>query len=139
MCSSSSVDPFATWLATSFTLLARDAPLWHDAVCAHLAGRRVGLTIDRERLSVVFSASTIQVERGPGEADLAVCTSRATILDVLDGHLSLAMAVEEGRVTAIGPVHVLTAALDALRWYVHGAVRAPSLSVYLDHYRRSPV
>lgn len=134
---SSSADPrrpFTRWLAESFTLLEHEAPAWHAACCAALEGQTVALTVGLESLRVRFAEGRASVLPGAGPADLVIHTTRPAILDVLHGRVRLAEAVESGRVDAIAPVDTLADALNALRWYIHGAVRAPAMERHLRSY-----
>ena len=64
-----------------------------------------------------------------------VGASRAAVLDVLDGAVALAEAVESGRVRVLGSIEDVVAAHDALLAYAHAAVRAPSVPGLIEALR----
>jgi len=88
----------------------------------------------------VFTLSTGQDRLAVRDGALAgagarVRTSRSAILAVLDAEVSLAEAVESGRLDVRGSLDDVLRAHDTLIAYAHAAVRAPSAPALLSALR----
>jgi hypothetical protein len=119
--------------------LQHEQPELYAGLCEALAGLRIEIRVDRECLIVGFDSGGHRLEAEmatePAAADARFRASRSTVLDVLDGHISLAEAVLTGRLEAYAPLARLLELHDALLLYVNGAVRCPSFSALLDRFR----
>jgi hypothetical protein len=85
------------------------------------------LCADQARLAVSDGAST--------SAGARIRTTRTAILQVLDGVVSLAEAVESGQLEVWGSLDAVLRAHDTLIAYAHAATRAPSVPGLLSALR----
>jgi hypothetical protein len=114
-------------LHRSLTDLASEVP----ASCRHLHRTLGALVIEVEVDGELFALRGVPelevVDVVDGTVpDVRVTTSRAAILDVLDGTVALREAVESGRVAVRGALDDVVRAHATLIAYVHAALRAPS-------------
>lgn len=138
MQSSSSSAPdatFASFLARSLDLLARELPWAYAAMCEALAPREVSITVDGEPARVVCTAGSVRVEPGAGAPAVECRTTREAILDLVAARTTLAEAVIGDRVWLRGSVDDLLAFHDGLMVYLGGAVRSPSFPGLLQEFR----
>jgi hypothetical protein len=122
-------------LQESLDCLEREIPQVYQRMCATLDGLSVRISLDDETVVIGFAGvhGRVDVVGRPVEAEL--CTSRRTVLAVLDGRLSLADAVLADAVRIKAPLDMLERLNGALEAYVHGAVRSHSFPALLVRFR----
>nr|WP_128619203.1 SCP-2 sterol transfer family protein [Mycobacterium lepraemurium] len=124
------------------SLLRRSVEHLHDEVPASyrlLAGELgemvVGLDVDGEAFALC-GGDRLEVSDGaPREAAVRIVTLRNTILALLDAEVGLGEAVQAGAVSVRGSLDDVQRAHDALRTYVHAAVRASTQPALLSELR----
>lgn len=126
---------FATFLAHSMTLLAAEKPPVYARLCASLRGREARVTMDGERLGIAFPAGEFRLLADVDRPCIELSSSRTTVVDVVDGRLTLEEAVWGEQLELRGRLDDLVRFHDALVLYLHGAVRCPSFPWLLDCYR----
>lgn len=132
----------AEYLERSLGLLRRHLAEGEGLVATALGEVRVLLLVDAETVGVCAAAGVdgrpgrLQLTQEAAAAAVAVRTSRRTILRVIDGQLSILGAVAAGELDAQGPLAQVADCHDALRAYVHAAVRCPGFSELLEQFRR---
>jgi hypothetical protein len=126
---------FADFLAASLELLERECPAAHAAMCGALSDRALRLTVDGEAVVVIFTARRASIAAAARHCSVEVCTSRRTIIDLVDAKAALLDAVLHEALSLRGAPSELLAFLDGLRAYLHGAVRAPSFAPLLRRFR----
>ncbi|MCP3100720.1 sterol-binding-like protein [Myxococcus sp. K15C18031901] len=131
MSSNSSGDSVARLLRESLGVLEREHPVLHARMSARLTGAVLSFEVDDERFHVSFVSGTARVLPGRGASGLLLATSKQTLRAVLEARLALEDAVQVDAVRVLGPLELLTSAHEALRCYVHGAVRCPSFPALL--------
>jgi hypothetical protein len=129
----------ASLLRRSLDHLAAEVPSSYRRVVVELGSLVVEVVADGEVFSVRADLDRLEVVDGATRAAGArIDTSRATIVDVIDAEMTLAEAVESGRLTALGSLDDILRAYDALIAYANAAVRAPSVPGLLDALRATP-
>jgi uncharacterized protein with NAD-binding domain and iron-sulfur cluster len=124
----------ASLLAESFRALASEMPEPSARMGQLLRGLSVALEVDGERFAADFSAEP-RVRSCSGEEPVRMATTRAAILELLDGRRSLSDAVLEDAVSVVGPLDSLLRLHEGLRVYLHAAVRSPGFAVLLKRLR----
>jgi hypothetical protein len=123
----SMAESVASLFRRSLDHLASEVPESYHHLVRMLGPLVVELDVDGELFSV-RGRGRLEVAHGAaGEAGARVSTSRAAIVDVLDGEMALHQAVEAGHVDVCGSLDDVVRAHDALIAYAHAAVRAPSI------------
>jgi hypothetical protein len=130
---------FATFLEHSMTLLAAEKPLVYARLCAFLRDREARVTVDDERTGIAFPAGAFRLCDDVEHPFIELSSSRATVLAVVDGRLTLEEAVWGEHLELRGHLDDLVRFHDALVLYLHGAVRCPSFPWLLDRYRDADV
>jgi hypothetical protein len=129
---------FGDFLARSLAILERERPRHYAALCAAMRDRVALFRVDGPPVLVSFGEGRATVDpvitRAPVGIESAL--SKQTILDLLDGELSLEEAVLSDRFFVRAPVSELHVFFQALLHYLRGAVRCPSLPTLLAAYRR---
>jgi hypothetical protein len=128
--------PFRSFLLASFDILERELPWAYRAVCVTLAPRVVLLRVDRDAMGLRFEPTRIVLCPRAATACVEVETGRHTILAAIDAETTLLSAVLDDQLLLRGSAEDILAFHDALMWYLHGAVRAPSFPVLLRRYRQ---
>jgi hypothetical protein len=128
---------FFDLLEQSLEVLRHEIPDAHDEFVRTLGCRLVSIETDGERRIVSFSGSGMRTHGAGGRADVEIAFGRATVLDLVDGHLSLPHAVMTGRIELRGGVDSIGRFDRALQSYVSGAVRCPSMPRLLSRFRRN--
>jgi hypothetical protein len=129
-------EPVAVLLRRSLDHLASEAAPSHGRLLTELGSLAVQLDVDGELFCVRRDGWRLAVTEGArADAGVRISTSRRTVVDVLDGVLTLGDAVEGGRVGVRGSLDDVLRAHDALLAYVHAAVRAPSVPELVDSLR----
>lgn len=126
---------FQTFLAASMLLLEQEKPSVHARIGAMLRNEAVNVTLDGAALGIRFPAGRFALGPPVEHPLIELASDRRTILDVVDGVLTLEDAVWEERIRLFGSLAALLRFLDALVAYLHGAVRCPSFPWLLDRYR----
>jgi len=151
---------FADFLARSFDVLAREHPPAHARLRRCMDGRVVHLEVDGHPVDVRFETTGIRVDTPrPGarhagaytEADTGAALAagdpgrdepvmlarldRATILDLVDGVVSLPDAILADRFHLRADVDTIARFHDALLLYLRGALRCPGFPALMDAYR----
>jgi hypothetical protein len=136
--SSSSFDdrPARRLLGAAFTLLHEEAPLHAHMLCHALGGVSVRIDAGDESFAPRLCDGKLGVTDACGAESVAIRTSLATVLGLLDAHGTLLDAVARGALDVRGTADALDAAADAFATFLHGMVRAPSSPALLDDLRR---
>jgi hypothetical protein len=116
---------FSQFLERSLVLLERGAPRAHRALREHLAGLDLGVSVDREALSLVSGPRAIRVRRGSGQHSTSLRTSRTALRELLEGHTTLLDAILDDRFELRGSAKDLVSVDEAFSVYLQGAVRSP--------------
>ena len=124
-------------LRRSVSQLETDVPDSYRHTLDALGPLVVALAVDGERFSLSGGDRLVVTDGDTPDAAVSITTTRATMLDVLDGHVALTGAVEGGAVAVRGSLEHVLRAHDTLRAYVHAATRAPSHHRLLDALRAS--
>lgn len=128
----------AGFIAESLDVLSREHLEAYLGLCRRMAGHEVLLNIDGEAVTLAFTPHQASLLSLPEKPSVTVQTSRRSLLEVIDGQLSLERAVYQETVILQGHVQDVGAFYDGLRVYVQGAVRCPSFPFLLERYRRKP-
>jgi len=130
---------FAAFLEASLTTLEQDAPRAVQRLRASLGPRRIAFEVDGTRTVLCCTVDAFSLERagsdGPG-ADVALEISRPTVVQLVEGRLTLRDAIARGDMDLRGPVSDLGNFFDALHAYLAGAVRSPFFPHLFEAYRR---
>jgi hypothetical protein len=119
----------------SFQALRDEVPDAYAAMCARLAPRALALRVDGERVGIAFTRESASFPRAVDHPEVALDTTRATIMDVIDARHSLVSAVMSDVLQLRGRPADVLAFHDGLTAYVHGGVRAPSFRRLLAEFR----
>lgn len=129
---------FSSFLSRSLDVLERERPDVATRLAAVLAALAVAASVDGETVRLASDGEVVRVTpRTAGEAAVAVtvATSRATILALVDGRVSLIDAVLSDALLLRGSPGDLARFHDALWLYLQGAVRVPAFAELLASYR----
>jgi hypothetical protein len=126
---------FATFLTHSMALLAAEKPAVAARLGALLCDREAVVQVDDERVGIVFPGGVFQLVADVARPFIELRSSRRTILDVVNGRLTLEDAVWGDHLWLRGHLDDLVRFHDALVLYLQGAVRCPSFPWLLDRYR----
>jgi hypothetical protein len=130
---------FFEFLEQSLAVLRDEMPAAHAAFVSTLEGRRLRIEADGERRVVSFGATGMRAHGGEVRADLEVGFERSTVLDLVDGMISLPAAVLADRLKLRGGLNAIALFDRAFRSYAQGTVRCPSMSGLLDRFREKTV
>lgn len=100
-----------------------------------LAGLVVECMVTDEQFHVEAHRELRLLPGGAKCADARVCTDGQTILDLIDGEISLLEAVENGRLDMFAATSVLLRLAQAQRAFAEGAARARDVRPVLERYR----
>jgi hypothetical protein len=126
---------FFEFLEHSLEVLRDEMPAAHAAFVSTLEGRRLGIDADGERRVLSFGATGVRAHGGEERADLEVEFERSTVLDLVDGLISLPAAVLADRLRLRGGLDAIGLFDRALRSYAQGTVRCPSMPGLLERFR----
>lgn len=126
--------PFSSFLKRSLDVLAREAPRAASALCEQLSRTALRVSVDGERMSLVVVCGRLRVFAVQDLGETSLSTRRATLVALLDGRQSLLDAVLDGGLELRGAVADLLVVDEALRTYLHGAVRSPSFPELLREF-----
>ena len=124
-------DTVAALLERSLRHVATEAPAGHARLSELLQLVVVEIAADDTPFVIGGPLKTLVRIGTVAQVDVRVTTDRAAIAAVIDGRITLAVAVESGRVAVTGRLDDVVRAHDALVAYVHAAVRAPSVPALL--------
>jgi hypothetical protein len=126
-------------LDESLSVLQREQPASYARLCEALASLHIEIHVDGECMIAGFEPGGHRIAESAvaptTAADARFRASRGAVLDVLDDRISLAEAVQTGRLEAYAPLVRLLELHDALLLYVNAAVRCPSFPALLDRFR----
>jgi hypothetical protein len=125
---------FFEFLEESLLVLRREMPAAHRAFVAVLEGRRVSIETEGERWVVSFDGDGVTSHGEPAPVELAVAFDKGAVLDLVEGRVSLPRAVLGGRLGLHGTADAVDCFDRAVRRYVEGAVRCPSMASLLSRY-----
>jgi hypothetical protein len=125
-------------LRRSMDQLSADVPESYRLLLQQLGSLVVALKVDGEHFSLSGGQRIAVTDGIASTAGAEITTSRNTILDVLDARLGLRDAVEDGKVSVVGPLDDVLRLHDTLLAYVHAAIRAPSQPELLGALRAEP-
>lgn len=119
-------ETYASLVAESFARIASEAPSAHVALAHAIGERSVRIRLDDETFGV--ASRPIPTVTAPADSpDVAIAVSARTVSAVIDGEMSLADAVTNDHVHAVGSLDAIAQIHDALLAYVHGSIRSPSV------------
>lgn len=122
-------------LAESFAILEHEVPDAYEMMCDRLDGYRVGIRVDDEQFVAEFADGRARVLQNVESSYVQIATSRAAILAVLDGEVSLLNSVLGDEVQAKASLDDLITVNSGLAMYVKGAVRCPSFPALVERLR----
>lgn len=101
--------------------------------------RRARITLDEESVDVSFAGDRFVVEpAGPVAVSGAGATTRAVVLDLLDGFREVTAAVLDGDLELAGTVEDVAAIGQAIELLIDASVRAPALQALARDFRDDP-
>jgi len=100
-----------------------------------LAGLVVECAIGEEWFHVHAGSGLRVLPAQPEEADASARTARRTILELIDGEVSLLEAIRSGRLDMLASTPVLLRLAQAQRAFAEGAARARDVQPVLEQYR----
>lgn len=119
----------------SVEALEREAPRQFKEMCTALSGRRVGIRSGDEAFSLMFYEENVAIV-GQGPADEVLLeVDRGTILQLVDGTLTLEDALRQDHLEVRGNVERVAEFYDGLLIYLSGAVRCPQFRRLLTEFR----
>ena len=127
-----------TLVRHSLEKLEQECPLAHAALRHRLRNHCLWISIEGEQFSLASVDRSLRLSPALPQATVELRTSRQTLLEVLEGHLSLLDAVLQGRLFLRGSAQALIEFHEALVIYMRGAVRCPSLPELLPILRQHP-
>jgi hypothetical protein len=117
-------------------MLHDEAPLHAHMLSEALARLSVRIDAGGESFAPRLRDGRLAVVDATGAERVAIHTSLATVLGLLDAHGTLLDAVARGALDLRGTADALDAAADAFATFLHGMVRAPSSPNLLAELRR---
>jgi hypothetical protein len=101
--------------------------------------RRARIRLDDEAIHVAFGPAGLVVEEvADGPVDGEGATDRATVLDLLDGHVEVTDAILDGRLEVRGNVDGVVRMFLAIEILLDGSTRAPALQALARDFRADP-
>lgn len=133
-------DRFSQFMGASLDLMQVECRPAYSRLCELLEGRHVRLSVDGEEVCLSFNEENIAVlDRepvDPPEAAMVVMrVSRRTILNLVDGAISLQDGIIDGRVGVQGGIRELLLFHEGWLTYLRGAARCPSFPYLLERFR----
>jgi hypothetical protein len=129
-------DSFFTFLAQSMRILEQEAPERYASLSLAMGDMQAQLTTNGSARIVRFDGSRFVLEREDIKADVDVEFTSDTILDLVDGELSLEEAIDSEVLWIRGAVEVVEHFYDAVLIYIDGAMRSPGFLNLLKEFRR---
>jgi len=113
-----------------------DAPASYFRIAAELSGIIIALQVDGEHFGAeVRLGATVRLIDAPENQDALVITSRAAILEILDGRLLLLDAVLACKLTLQAEVNLLAHIARASQTFSEGALRSRRARALFDELR----
>lgn len=108
----------------------------YERLCELLEGRQVHLAVDGEEVVLGFTPDGVTLLSEATLPPMAKLSfSRRTILDLVDGSISLQDGIIEGRVGVQGGIQQLLLFHEGWLTYLGGAARCPSFPYLLERFR----
>jgi hypothetical protein len=126
---------FRDYLASALALLARETPLAYQAVAHALDGVALRVRVGGAPFVVSFARGAHAFANARAHADADVASDVATLLDLVDGRVSLVPALRSERIALRGSVAVIARFDRALTAFFAGAVRGESFPGLLADFR----
>ncbi len=128
---------FPAFLDRSLTILRVEAPDHHAELASTLGRRGLRCEVDGPTVALRFEGSRHALREPDHREEMFLRTDWTTILDLVDGELSLLEALLEERLWLTGSADAVTRFDEALVCYLGGAIRCPSLPALLAELRVS--
>jgi len=126
---------FFTFLRTSLSVLSEEEPEAHRALAAALGNLRARLVADGVARTIRLDSLDWTIYSEASDADLEVAFDRRTILDLIEGSLTIEDAISRERLMMRGPVETIERFHSALMIYLEGLIRAPGTRAILKDYQ----
>lgn len=128
---------FGQFLERSLVLLREQVPAAYSRTASALGQARLRVEVDGSSRTLFTTDGVLHCEpdRPSARQPCELCTSRATILALVDGEAGLLEVLLDDRLFLRGPPATVASIVDALDAYLAGAVRAPGFPALLAGYR----
>lgn len=119
--------------------LGQADPAALERMRAAVGSRRARIRLDEEAVDAEFGAGGGLLVTDPaGEVDGEGAADRATVLDLLDGHVEVEDAILDGRLHVTGAVDDVARIFAAIEILLDGSARAPALQRLARDFRADP-
>ena len=125
----------AGFIIRSLDTMRQEYPTAYFLLCGTLAPREVLLIFDDEFVALHFTPGEVRWLPQTANPTVRLRTTRQSILDVIDGRLTLHQAIESDVITLWGSVDDLALFHEGLLTYIRGAIRCPTFPNLLDRFR----
>ena len=100
-------------------------------------GRRARIRLDDEAVEIRFVRDTLVVEPATGlsPVDGTGTTDRATVFDLMDGHLEVSDAISTGRLDVVAEVDAVAVMFAAIEILIDASSRSPDLQALAREFR----
>jgi hypothetical protein len=100
-------------------------------------GRRARIRLDDEAVEIRFIRDTLVVEPATGlsPVDGTGTTDRATVFDLMDGHLEVSDAISTGRLDVVAGVDAVAVMFAAIEILIDASSRSPDLQALAREFR----
>jgi hypothetical protein len=115
--------------------MAHECPEAYQSICRLLSLYEVQLTVESETVAIHFQPDRAQVLHIPQQPTVFFASTKTAILDLIDAKFTLEHAILHDLIHVRGAMRDVIVFYDALRLYIHGAVRCPSFPKLLSDYR----
>jgi hypothetical protein len=127
---------FFAFLDESLAGIRTDEPEVHCALTQSLGRLRARLVSDGVAVVVWLDSNSWRMDPGDREADIEVAFNRQTILDLIDGCLTLEEAILREQLLIFGSVDKVETFNDAFLIYIEGLIRMPGTAALVRRYRQ---
>jgi hypothetical protein len=127
---------FADFLEASLDALAEEKPRSRRRLDAAMTSRPVRFDVEGDSFVLHFEASGFRMLEPGRPAALDLGLSKQTVLDLVEGRISIDEAIWTDALALRGSVDELASFFDALLVYLRAAVRCPSFPDLFDRYRQ---
>ena len=133
-------EPSGEYVSALIAALGRADPAALARMRQVVGGRRARIRLDDEEVEVRFVTGTLVVEpaRGLSAVDGMGSTDRATVLDLMDGHLEVGDAISAGRLDLVADVDAVAAMFAAIEILLDASSRSPELQALAREFRERP-
>lgn len=135
---SSSVPEFSVILARALLVLEDSLEDAYLEVVREIGGRTVRIRVDEEVVFIRGLEARIALSRQEHPAEVEVETTRAALLRLLGGEVTLEEVLVQDELLLQGKLDDVLAYNAALQAFFRGAVRAPAFPILLDAYVGEP-